>query len=200
MHRRKHARVEPLRITARARTRRTTRTLPSDLLREQRRWAARHLLPGQTMPGLFPLGRPTPRLPRHGVSAGAKAVEPAFQFMRFLFVLRLGYGSNDGRRLSGDQGGHFRATIFRACSAPTLEARSRLYRTHTHHASSTTHLFTPTHATPLRTRTHAHIPCTQMRWLSSCSQLVRDDSIQVFDGASEFIFSFRYFFKERGPP
>ena len=37
---RKHARVEPLRITARARTRRTTRTLPSDLLRGQRRWDA----------------------------------------------------------------------------------------------------------------------------------------------------------------
>ena len=75
---RKHARVEPLRITARARTRRTTRTLPSDLLREQRRWDARHLLPGQTMSGLFPLGRPTPRLPRHGVSAEAMAVNPLF--------------------------------------------------------------------------------------------------------------------------
>ena len=31
--------------------------------------------------------------------------------------------------------------------------------------------------------------------LSSCSQLVRDDSIQVFDGASEFIFSFRHLFR-----
>ena len=154
LHRRKHARVEPLRITARARTRRTTRTLPSDLLREQRRRAARHLLPGQTMPGLFPLGRPTPRLPRHGVSAGAKAVEPAFQFMRFLFVLRLGYGSNDGRRLSGDQGGHFRATIFRACSAPTLEARSRQYRTYTHAPCIKHHA--PVHTHTRDTTSHTH--------------------------------------------
>ena len=198
MHRRKHARVEPLRITTRARTRRTTRTLPSDLLREQRRWAARHLLPGQTMPGLFPLGRPTPRLPRHGVSAGAKAVEPAFQFMRFLFVLRLGYGSNDGQRRGcrGTQAAIFGRQFFEHVAHPLWRlVLGCIALTHTHHASSTTHLFTPTHATPLRTRTHAHIPCTQMRWLSSCSQLVRDDSIQVFDGASEFIFSFRHLFK-----
>ena len=60
---------------------------------------------------------------------------------------------------TGDQGGHFRATIFRACSAPTLEARSRLYRTYTHAPCIKHHAPVHTHTrdTTSHTHTRAHI-------------------------------------------
>ena len=156
----------------------------------------RPLLPGQTMSGLFPLGRPTPRLPRHGVSAEAMAVNPLFSLCGSIVSCPSVTGATAARGCRGTKAAIFGRQFFEHVAHPLWRlVLGCIALTHTHHASSTTHLFTPTHATPLRTRTHAHIPCTQMRWLSSCSQLVRDDSIQVFDGASEFIFSFRHLFR-----
>ena len=97
-------------------------------------------------------------------------------------VLRLGYRSNDGQRLSANPGGHFRA----ACRAPTSTHAPCIM----HHAP----VHTRTRGTTSHTHTRAHTTLSHKQ----AEQLLRK-AIQAIGGASEFIFSFRYLFRARGP-